>query len=118
MIGWISAFSLGLGVGVILSSLKDWMLIRELLDRITFKNPSDYFYAQHMRKDEKSTMDRIKEYLPLKKKPVAVNVVPPSMVQEDMQKQVEKQELDEQETEKHRKLYEVQRKVQIAQGDA
>lgn len=109
-------FVLGVGIGIIISEIKNWFFNRDLLDRATFRNPADYFYVQHMREEIKTQIDPLKTFRnlsPFKKKP---KVDLKDVVAEDMKVQMEKQELGTKELEEREKKRIELRSQQIRMG--
>ena len=45
-------FGLGFGVGVLITSLQNFMRERDMLDRIAWRNPEDYWFFKHQQKKD------------------------------------------------------------------
>lgn len=79
------------------------------MDYLAFRNPSDYFYAQHMRKeigDKTDVLASFKNLVPFKKKIKEESTeIPKSIIEEDIKAQIEKQSTDEKEIAEHAKAY-------------
>ena len=112
----LACFALGMGLGIILTEIKNWFLNRDLLDRATFRNPADYIYIQHVREEMKKNSDpfaTFRKLLPISKKKE------PELkgkIQEDMKTQFEKQALDEKTISDHAKQWEEHRLKQLRMG--
>ena len=112
---------LGFGIGVLLSTFKDWALIQNLLNRIQFHRPEDFFYAQHMQKEiaptKPSPFAMLGKILPLSKRDKVEPVITATMAAEEIKSQLEKQATDEKELNDHLKAFEIQRRIQVNQGE-
>lgn len=107
--------AIGFSLGVLFTKVEYALLIRDLLDRLSWRNPSDYYFMTYQRKN------RLIEKKPWwksvwqpKKKEVGIPVSPEA-IQEQLDKALEDQVASMTAEEQHRKEY-VEQQAAIAQS--
>lgn len=100
----MNEFIIGFALGVLVTSLKDALLIRDLLDRATWKNPADYVYMVYMRK---TVLGQVRDkfwkwVMPKVWKKKEKGELTKEVIQADLAKSVEETVKFNDEAEKHR----------------
>jgi len=107
--------AIGFSLGVLLTKAEYALLIRDLLDRISWRNPSDYYFMTYQRKNRLvEPKPWWKSFWQPKKKEVGIPVSPEA-VQEQLDKAIEDQVNAQDAEEIHRKAY-VEQQAEIAKS--
>ena len=117
-INGIALFAIGFGLGVLLTTFKEMSERRDLLDRLSWRQPSDYFFMTYQRKTLLKENSLLSKLNPFKKKKVVE--IPPGIPisQEIIKKDIDKQMEAQEESGKHYREYVEQRQQMADTGVA